>query len=168
MTTLLPVPESSQLGRSLVKLPVDDWLFRKMEKLNLNFAEGYPSRNTETSELLRDQFVKPPRSSRWCNMHADKKDSDRSTVCSWSPELAKLNSAFSRVARHSLPAAPPSRALSQDILRCWERTSREQTVMYNQAAGFSRWLTRVQDAMSTQLCIWRREKSSRLKERSKL
>ena len=84
-------------------------------------------------------------------MHADKKDSDVSTVCSWSPELAKLNSAFSRVARRSLPAAPSSRPLRQDILRHWERAAREQTVMSNQAAGLSRCLTRVQDAMSTQL-----------------
>ena len=84
-------------------------------------------------------------------MHADKKDSDVATVCSWSPEPAKLNSAFSRVARHSLPAAPPSRPLSQDILRHWERAAREQTVMCNQAAGLSSCLTRVQNAMSTQL-----------------
>ena len=133
-----------------VKLPVDDWLCRKM-KLNLTIAEGYPSRNTETAGHFRDQLVKPPRSSRSYDIHADKKDSDRSTVCSWSLEPAKLNSAFSRVTRRSLPAAPPSRAISQDILRCWERGAREQTVMCNQAAGLSRCLTRVQDAMSTQL-----------------
>ena len=84
-------------------------------------------------------------------MHVDKKDSGRSTVCSWSPEPAKINSAFSSVARHNLPTAPPSWALSQDILRRWERAAREQSVMCNQAAGLSRCLTRVQDAMSTQL-----------------
>ena len=122
-------------GKVSVKLPVDDWLCRKVEKLNLTITEGYPTRNTETAGLLRDQFVKPPRSSRWYNMHADKKDSDLSTVCSWSPELAKLNSVFIRVARSNLPAAPPSRPLSQDILRRWERAAREQTVMCNQAAG---------------------------------
>ena len=37
------------------------------------------------------------------------------------------------------------------MLRRWERTAREQTLMCNQAAGLSRCLTRVQDAMSTQL-----------------
>ena len=81
-------------------------------------------------------------------MHVDKKDCDRSTVCSWSPEPAKLNS---RVARRNLPTAPPSWALSQDILRRWERAAREQSFMCNQAAGLSRCLTRVQDSMSTQL-----------------
>ena len=65
-------------GKVSVKLPVEDWLCRKMEKLNLTVAQDYPSRNTETAGLLRDQFVKPPRSSRWYDMHADKKDSGRS------------------------------------------------------------------------------------------
>ena len=134
-----------------VKLPVNDWLCKKMEKLNLTITEGYPSRNTETAGLLRDQFVKPPRSSRWYDIHADKKGSDVATVGSWSPDPAKLNSVLSRVARRSLPPAPPSRLLSQDILRHWERAAREQTVMCNQAAGLSRCLTRVQDVMSTQL-----------------
>ena len=60
-------------------------------------------------------------------------------------------SAYSRVPRHSLPASPHSRALSQDILRHWERAAREQSVMCNQAAGLSRCLTRVQDTTSTQL-----------------
>ena len=113
MTTLLPVPEASPPGKSLVKLPVDDWLCRKMEKLNLAVAEGYPSKNTQTAGLLRYQFIKTPRSSRWYNMQADKKDSDSSAVRSWSLELAKLNNAFSRV--------------SQDIWRCWERAAREQS-----------------------------------------
>ena len=44
-------------GKVSLKLPVDDWLCRKMEKLNLTIPEGYPSRNTETAGLLRDQFV---------------------------------------------------------------------------------------------------------------
>ena len=138
-------------GKVSVKLLVDNWLCRKIEKLNLTITEGYPSRNAETAGLLSDQFVKPPGLSRWYDMHADKKDTDRSTVCSWSPESAKINSVFSRVARHSLLAAPPSWAFSQDIIRRWERAAREQTVMCNQAAGLSRCLTRVQDAISTQL-----------------
>ena len=100
-------------GKVSVKLHVDDWHCRKMEKLNLTITESYPSRNTETAGLLRDQFVKPPRSSRWYDMHTDKKDSDSSTVCSWSPEPAKLNSEFSRIARRSLPAAHPPGILAR-------------------------------------------------------
>ena len=108
---------------------------RKFEKLNVTVAEGYPSRNAETCGLLRDQFVKTPRSSKWYNMHTDLKDSASSTVCDWSPEPAKLNSMFSRVARRSLPSAPASCTFSQDTLRWWARASREQSVMCNQAAG---------------------------------
>ena len=37
------------------------------------------------------------------------------------------------------------------MLRRWKRAAREQTVMCNQAAGLSRCLTKVQDAMSSQL-----------------
>ena len=106
-----------------VKLPVDEWLCRKFEKLNLIVSEGYPSRNTEAGCLLRDQFVKTPRPSRCYEMHTDKKDSDRSTVCSWSPEPAKLNSAFSKVARRSVPSAPATCTISQDTLRRWEHFS---------------------------------------------
>ena len=138
-------------GKVSVKLPVDEWLCRKFEKLNGTVAEGYPSRNTETGGLLRDQFVKTPRSSKWYAMHTDKKDSASTTVCDWSPEPAKLNSTFSRVARRSLPSAPASRTFSQDTLRRWERAFREQSVMCNQAAGLSRCLTKVQDSMVTHL-----------------
>ena len=133
-----------------MKLPVDDWLCRKMSNLNLTITEGYPTRNTDNTGLLRDQFIKPPRSSRWYGMHAEK-NSESSIVRTWSPDPAKLNHSFSRVARRNLPTAPPSRAFSQDLLRHWDRAAHEQTIMCNQAAGLSRCLTRAQDSMATQL-----------------
>ena len=108
-------------GKVSVKLPVDEWLCRKFERSNLTVAEGYPSRNSETGGLLRDQFVKTPRSSKWYAMHTDKKDSASATVCDWSPKPAKLNSTFTRGARCSLPSGPASRTFSQDTLRRWER-----------------------------------------------
>ena len=101
-------------GKVSVRLPVDEWLCRKFERLNVTVAEGYPSRNSETGGLLRDQFVKTPRSSKWYAMHTDKKDSASATVCDWSLEPAKLNSTFTRVARCSLPSAPACRSFSQD------------------------------------------------------
>ena len=84
-----------------------------------------------------------------CN--TDKKDSAKSKVCYWSPDLAKLTSTFSRVARHSLPSAPASVCINQDTLRYWERSVREQTFMCSQTACLSRCLTKVQDAMVAQL-----------------
>ena len=96
-------------GKFSVKLPVDEWLCRKMSSLNLTIREGYPTRNTDNTGLLRDQFIKTPRPSRWYGMHAEK-DNESSTVCTWSPDPAKLNHSFSRVARRNMPTAPPSRA----------------------------------------------------------
>ena len=45
-------------GKVSVKFPVDDWLCRKMSSLNLTIKEGYPTRNTDNTGLLRDQFIK--------------------------------------------------------------------------------------------------------------
>ena len=139
-------------GKVSVKLPVDEWLCKKLEKLNVTIAEGYPSRNSETSGLLRDQFVKTPRFSKWYDMQAIKKgDASTQAVSHWSPEPAKLNSMFSRVARRSLPSAPASRTFSQDTLRRSEKAFREQSVMCNHAAGLSRCLTKVQGPVSRRL-----------------
>ena len=138
-------------GKVSVKLPVDEWLCRKFERLNVTVAEGYLSRNSETGGLLRDQFVKTPKSSKWYTMHSRKKDSASTTVGDWSREPAKLNSTFTRVARRSLPSAPASHTFSRDTLRRWEKAFWEQSVMCNQAAGLSRCLTKVQDSMVTQL-----------------
>ena len=147
-------------GKVSVKLPVDEWLCKKLEKLNVTIAEGYPARNSETSGLLHDQFVKTPRSSKWYEMQAVKKgDASTQAVSHWSPEPAKLNSMFSRVARRSLPSAPASRTFSQDTLRRWEKAFREQSVMCNHAAGLSRCLTKVQDSMVTQLKSLRSDSS---------
>ena len=146
-------------GKVSVTLPVDEWLCKKLEKLNVTIAEGYP-RNSETSGLLRDQFVKTPRSSKWYDMQAVKKgDGSTQAVSHWSPEPAKLNSMFSRVARRSLPSAPASRTFSQDTLRRWEKAFREQSVMCNHAADLSRCLTKVQDSMVTQLKSLRSDSS---------
>ena len=36
-------------GKVSVKLPVDDWLCRKMSSLNLTIKEGYPTRNSDNT-----------------------------------------------------------------------------------------------------------------------
>ena len=41
-------------GKVSVKLPVEEQLCRKLEKLSLTIAERYPSRTSETAGLLRD------------------------------------------------------------------------------------------------------------------
>ena len=88
------------------------------------------------------------RSSKWYDMYTDKKDFVNSEVLSWSPHPAKLNSSFSRIARHRLPSASSSWSINQDTLGRWERSAREQTLMCNLAAGLG--LTKVQDSMVVQ------------------
>ena len=145
--------KSSHTGKVSVKVPVDVWLCRKMEKLNITVQEGYPSHTPENAGLSRDQFVKPPKTLKWYGMHCEKKDFFRSRVHTWTNELAMLKSTFPRIANRSLPSAPASRPVSQDTLRKWERAARDQSYMCNQAAAFSRCLTRVQDNMASQLKI---------------
>ena len=130
--------KSQQPGKVSVKVPVDDWLCRKFEKLNITVQEGYPSRSSETAGLAKDQFIKPPRILKWYDMFADKKDISRSKVSSWTNQRARLNSGFPCIANRSLPSAPASRPVSQDTLRKWERAARDQSSMCNQPAGFSR------------------------------
>ena len=86
-------------------------------------------------------------------MHSEKKDFSRSKVYTWTSEPARLNSSFPRIAGRSLPSAPASRPVSQDTMRKWERAARDQTYMCNQAAAFSRCLTKVQENMSSQLKV---------------
>ena len=56
---------SQPASKVSVKLPAVEWLYKKLEKLNITITEGYPSKNSETAGLLKDQFVKTPRSSKW-------------------------------------------------------------------------------------------------------
>ena len=116
MIILLPGSRTKPAGKVSVRLPVDERLCRKFDRLNVTVAEGYPSRNSETGGPLRDQFLKTPRSSKWYAMHTDKKDSASATVCDWSPEPAKLNSTFTRVVRRSLPSAPTSHTFGEGVL----------------------------------------------------
>ena len=50
-------PKTQPTGKVSVNMPVDEWLCKKMGKLNLTLVEGYPSRSSEAGGLLKDQFV---------------------------------------------------------------------------------------------------------------
>ena len=137
-------PKSFHNGKVSVKVPVGEWLCKKMEKLNITLQEGYPSRTSETAGLARDQFVKPPKTLKWYGMHCEK-DFSCAKVHTWTNEPARMNSTFPRIANRSLPSAPASRPVSQENLRKWERAAHDQSYMCNQAAAFSQCLTRVQN-----------------------
>ena len=110
-----------------VKVPVDEWLCRKFEKLILTVQEFYPSHTSETVGLVF-QFVKPPKTLKWYGMHCEKKDFSRSKVYTWTSEPARLNSSFPRIASRFLPSASASWPVSQDTLRKWERASHDQSM----------------------------------------
>ena len=151
-------PKVQPSGKVSVQLPTDEWLCRKMARLNITLAQGYPTRSAESGGLLRDQFVKPPKSQqKWYGAHSQRKDADMkdsdSSVTSWHTGSSKLNSTYLRIARRaSIATSPPmSRAVTQENLRKWEKSARESTLICNHAAGFNRCLVKIQDNMSSQL-----------------
>ena len=139
-------------ARISVAMPPDDWLCQKLEKLNTVVAEGYPSRSQDSAGLKKDQFVKVPKSqSRWYQMHMIRPEGPHrpgKTLFSWHNSEAKVNSQFPRIVKASAypSTGPPSRPISQEYLRRWERCSRENSYIVNHAAGFNRCTSELQNA----------------------
>ena len=74
-------PKIQPAGKVSVKMPIDEWLCKKMAKLNLTLVEGYPSCSSEAGGLLKDQFVCPARSqSKWYGFVSDHQKSDSGTA----------------------------------------------------------------------------------------
>ena len=149
----LQAPKQQPLGRISVKLPTDEWLCHKMDKLNVTLVEGYSSRASEAGGLQKDQYVKVGKSqSKWYRLHpSTHKTAD--TVFFWGNESVKLTSSYSRIARSSglSTPAPASRPPSQDTLRRWEKSARESSYICNQVASFSRCFSKVRTSMQAQL-----------------
>ena len=153
---------SQSVGKISVDLPPEDWLCRKLETLNLVLIEGYPSKSSDPGGLHVDQFLRPPKSqSRWYGIHlAEPTDPTRpgKSVNSWPNDAAKINSSFPRISTiSSTSPQPPSRPLSQDTMRKWEKAAKESSYICNQSAGFNRCITKIQDAFQEQLHILQSE-----------
>ena len=147
-------PKPHAPGKVSINLPTDEWLCRKMAKLNITLTQGYPSRTSEAGGLQRDQFVRPPKSQqKWYGFHSNPKTDTEQSVSSWHTSSSKLNSTYLRIARQaSIASQPPmSRPISQETLRKWERSARESTIICNHAASFNRCLLKVQQNMNSQL-----------------
>ena len=146
-------PKTPAPSKISVQMPTEDWLCRKLAKLNMTLVEGYPSRTSEAGGLLVDQFLRPAKSQvRWYGICPAQK-CDPPAVSSWNVGASKINSSYSRIARKAgMAATPPaSRRISQDTLRRWEQTAREATVVCNQTASFNRCMFKVQEDMHSQL-----------------
>ena len=155
---------SQPVGKVSVLLPPEDWLCKKLENMNLVLLEGYPSKSSEPGDLHMDQFLCPPKSqSRWYGIHpAEPKDPTRpgKYVNSWPNDAAKLNSAFSRIARPTISnSQPTSHQISQDSIRKWGKAAKETSYICNQSAGFNRCITKIQDSVQEQLRILQTELS---------
>ena len=152
-------PKTVTPGKVSVKMPTEDWLCRKLAKLNVTLVQGYPSRGSEAGGLAKDVFLRPARTqSKWYGLHTDRK-AESSQISSWNIDASKLNSSYGRIAKYTgLSATPPaSRRISQETLRRWERSARETSVICNQAASFNRCLFKVQQNMKDQLKILKAE-----------
>ena len=53
----VPVP-----SKVSVTMPTEDWLCKKLSKLNVTLTEGYPTRSSEAGGLMKDQFLRPAKS----------------------------------------------------------------------------------------------------------
>ena len=152
-------PKAPVPSKISVQMPTEDYLCRKLSKLNLTMTEGYPSRTTEAGSLPMDHFLRPPKpQTKWYGLYSDQQLGP-ATVTSWNTGPSKLNNSFGRIARRAaLAATPPaSRRISQDTLRRWERTAREASVVCNQTASFNRCLFKVQGDMNAQLKVIRND-----------
>ena len=149
---------SQPIGKVSVLLPPENWLCKKLENLNLVLIEGYPSKSSEPGGLHMDQYLRPPKSqNRWYGIHpAEPKDFTRpgKYVTTWPNDAAKLNNAFTRIAKSSATSSqPPSRPIAQDTLRKWEKPAKETSYICSQSAGFNRCITKIQDSVQEQLKI---------------
>ena len=153
---------SQPVGKVSVLLPPEEWLCKKLENMNLVLIEGYPSKSSEPGGLHMDQFLRPPKSqSRWYGIHpAEPKDPTRpgKYVNTWPNDAAKINSAFPRIAKQNVANTQPAvRQLSQDTVRKWEKAAKESSYICNQAAGFNRCITKLQDSVQEQVRILHNE-----------
>ena len=155
-------PKAPIPSKVSVQMPTEDYLCRKLSKLNLTMTEGYPSRTTEAGSLPMDHFLRPPKpQTKWYGLYSDQQ-LDPATVTSWNTGPSKLNNSFCRIARKAaLAATPPaSHRISQDTLRHWERTAREASVVCNLTAGVNR--CTVQGEMNAQLKVIRSENKGKV------
>ena len=87
-------------GKISINLPLEDWLWRKLEKLNLTLVEGFPSRSADAGGLQRDHFVKNPHSqTKWYGLHTDNPESIGNKTFFLYYDSAQLNSPYSKIIR---------------------------------------------------------------------
>ena len=75
----VPVP-----GKVSVTMPTQDWLSKKLSKLNVTLTDGYLTRSSEAGGLMKDQFLRPAKSqSKWYGFHSDHKGESSPSKYFW-------------------------------------------------------------------------------------
>ena len=50
-------PKMQTPGKVSVQMPTEEWLCKRLSKLNITLVEGFPSHSSESSGLLKDRFI---------------------------------------------------------------------------------------------------------------
>ena len=91
-------PKAAVPGKVLVQMPTEDWLCRKLSKINVTLVE-VSVRSSDAGGLLKDQFLRPAKSqSKWYGLFSEQ-TVDPSAVSFWNTNASKLKSSYSRFAR---------------------------------------------------------------------
>ena len=158
-------PKLQTPGKVSVNPPTDEWLCRKMNKLNLTLVRGsplVPQRQEVYSGInLYDRLSRKANGMGFTT--GQKKQGPTDNISSWNTSSSRLNSTYLRIARQAGIASNPrlSRLISQESLRKWEKSAQESSVIYNQAAGFNHCLLNVQQNMQTQIKAIRTESNGK-------
>ena len=101
-------PKTPAPSKVSVHMPTEEWLCKKLNRLNITLVEGYPSRTAEAGSLPMDHFLKTPRSqAKWYGLYSDQQ-ADPTKVSSWYTGHCKLNSSFGRISRKAALASTPT------------------------------------------------------------
>ena len=112
----------------------------------------------KTAPPASPPVVKIPKSqARWYRMHTIRQDPHRpgKKLFSWHNTEAKVNSQFRRITKATAypSTGPPSKPTSQEYLRRWEKCARENSYIINNAAGFNRCTSELQEKMSSNVAM---------------
>ena len=78
----------------------------------------------------------------------------------WTNQSARLYAGFCRVAWAAISHRPPaSRLVSQEVLHRWEGSAKNDSYVFNQAAGLSRGLRKVLEDINSHFKVIRQSRS---------
>ena len=149
-------PKAPVPNKVSVQMPTEEWLCKKLSKLNLT-DRGISFQDCGSCHLPMDQFLKPARSqNKWYGLYPGQQSN---TASNWN----KLNSSFGKQAWHLL--LQPHAGYPKIPYVSGRKSTREASVICNQAASFNRCLFKVQQEMQSQLKTIRGESKGKVSKK---